>query len=63
MENQTEIKLGVQNNDGELLTAPELILDRWFENIGDIFEDERTITLNHRRDNSTLMDQEIRDTA
>ena len=61
MEYKTKIKLGVQNKDGELLTEPEQILDRWFEYIGDLYEDERTNTLNHRKENVTIMDKEIRD--
>ena len=30
MEHNTKIKLGIQNKDGELLTEPAHILDRWF---------------------------------
>ena len=61
MEHKTKLKLGVQNKDGELLTEPELILNRWFEFIGDLFEDERTNTLNPRKEKATIMDKEIRD--
>ena len=38
MEHNTKIKLGAQNKDGELLTEPAQLLDRWFEYIGDLFE-------------------------
>ena len=61
MEHKTKIKLGVQNKDGKLLTEPEQILDRWFEYIADLYEDERTNTLNHRKEKATIMDKEIRD--
>ena len=61
MEHKTKLKLGVQNKEGELLTEPELILNIWFEYIGDLFEDERTNTLNHRKEKATIMDKEIRD--
>ena len=61
MENQTKIKLGVQNKEGELLTEPALMLDRWFEYIGDLFEDDRTNTINPRKEKATMMDKEIRD--
>ena len=57
MERNTKVKLGVQNKDGELLTEPVHILDRWFVYIGDLYEDERTIILNHRKDESTIMDK------
>ena len=60
MEHKTKVKLGVQNKEGELLTEPELILNRWFEYIGDLFEDERSNTLNPRK-KATVMDKEIRD--
>ena len=42
MEHKTKIKLGVQNKEGAVLTEPELILNRWVEYIGDLFEYERT---------------------
>ena len=61
MEHKTKLKLGVQNKEGELLTEPKLILNRWFEYIGDLFEDERTNTLNPRKEKATIMDKEIRD--
>ena len=61
MEHKTKIKLGVQNKEGDLLTEPELILNRWFEYIGDLFEDERTNTLNPRKEKAIIMDKEIRD--
>ena len=61
MEHKTKIKLGVQNKDGELLTEPEQILDRWIEYIGDMYEDERTSTLNHRNEKATILDKEIPD--
>ena len=61
MEHKTKLNLGVQNKEGELLTEPELILNRWFEYIGDLFEDERTNTLNPRKEKATIMDKEIRD--
>ena len=61
MEHKTKLKLGVQNKEGELLTEPELMLNRWFEYIGDLFEDERTNTLNPRKEKATIIDREIRD--
>ena len=61
MEHKTKIKLGVQNKDEELLTEPALILDRWFEYIGDLYEDEKSNTLNHRKEKATLLDKETRD--
>ena len=61
MEHKTKIKLCVQNKDGELLTEPEQILDRWFEYIGGLYEDERTNTINHRKEKATILDKEIRD--
>ena len=61
MEHKTKLKHSVQNKEGELLTEPELILNRWFEYIGDLFKDERTNTLNPRKENATIMDKEIRD--
>ena len=61
MEHKTKLKLGVQNKEGELLTEPELILNRWFEYIGDLFEDEITNTLNPRKEKATIMDKEIWD--
>ena len=57
MERNTKLKLGVQNKDGELLMEPERILDGWFAYIGDLYEDERTIILNHRKDEATIMDK------
>ena len=61
MEHKTKLKLGVQNNEGELLTEPELILNRWFEYIGDMFEDERTNNLNPTKEKAIIMGKEIRD--
>ena len=61
MEHKTKIKLGVHNKDGELPTEPELILDRWKEYIGDMYEDERTNKLNHKKEKATIMDKETRD--
>ena len=61
MEHKTKIKLGVQNKDGELLTEPEQIIDRWIEYIGDLYEDEITNTLNHRKEKATILYKEIRD--
>ena len=43
MERKTKIKLGGQNKEGYLRIEPALILDRWFEYIGDGFEDEKPI--------------------
>ena len=37
------------------------MLYRWFEYIGDLFEDEITNTLNHRNEKETIMDKNIRD--
>ena len=63
MEHKTKIKLGVQTKEGELglLTEPELILNRWFEYIGDLFKDERTNNINPRKEKAIIMDKEIRD--
>ena len=61
MEHKTKLKLGVQNKEGELLTEPVSILYRWFEYIGDLFEDERTNTLHPRKEKAIIMDKEIRD--
>ena len=61
MEHKTKIKLGVQSKEGELLTEPELILNTWFEYIGDMFEDERTNTVNPRKEKAIIMDKELRD--
>ena len=58
MEHKTKIMLGVQNKDGELLTEPEQILDRWFEYIGYLYEYERTNTLNNRKEKATILDKE-----
>ncbi len=61
MEHKTKIRLGVQVKEGELLTDPGLILNRWFEYIGDLFEDERTNTLNPTKEKAIKIDKELRD--
>ena len=67
MEHKTKIKLVSRTiKEGELLSEPELIINRWFEYIGDLFEDERTNTLNHRNEKATIreatiLDKELRD--